>query len=81
MNLIRETRSTQLFLGKKKRRKQERKRKGVLEGGNGIAEEVDPGNFGRGSLSRIIGWESVGDRTCPVVGFDWRRQQWKCHHL
>lgn len=53
----------------------------LLEGRDGVEEEVDPSYLSRGWLARIVGGEPVRDCASSVVQFDRRRQQWKCHQF
>lgn len=53
----------------------------LLEGRDGVEEEVDPSYLSRRWLARIVGGEPVRDCASSVVRFDRRRQQWKCHQF
>lgn len=58
-----------------------RKSKSVLEGGNGIDEEVDPSELRMGGLARVIGGEPIGNGRRSVIRLDRRRQERERHQF
>lgn len=55
--------------------------KEILEGRDGVEEEVDPNNLSWCWLARIVGGKPVGNGASSVVGLYRRNQQRECHQF